>query len=266
VSYILDALRKSEQQRQHGVAPRLLTVHATSGANTQPAFLKYGFIAAVLIGTGIVVGGLHPWQQAQRLSATESTPTKMLESSPPQSLPAPLPVLPETTRESEQEKPVQEALVAVEKPAPAPEVAAPVKQVMDLLPKTPVQTSKLPPKPAAAIPKKKATPVRETTTAPALEKAVPPFQEKSADAAPADTAQEQKVVSMAELPPAIQQEIPAMSIPVHTYSTTPKERVVGINDRLLQEGDYLAPGLRLEQIAPDGVIFSYKNYLFRHGL
>jgi general secretion pathway protein B len=64
----------------------------------------------------------------------------------------------------------------------------------------------------------------------------------------------------------IQQEIPVMSIPVHTYSTTPKERVVGINDRLLQEGDYLAPGLKLEQIAPDGVIFSYKNYLFRHGL
>jgi general secretion pathway protein B len=265
VSYILDALRKSEQQRQHGLAPRLLTVHATSEANTQPAFLKYGLIAAVLIGAGVVVGGLHPWQQAQRLSATESTPTKMLESSPPQSLPAPLPVLPEITRESEQEKPVQEALVAVEKPAPAPDVAT-IKQAMDLLPKTPVQTSKLPPKPAAAIPKKTATPVRETTTAPTLEKAVTPFQEKSADAAPTGTAQEQKVISMAELPLAIQQEIPVMSIPVHTYSTTPKERVVGINDRLLQEGDYLAPGLKLEQIAPDGVIFSYKNYLFRHGL
>jgi hypothetical protein len=265
VSYILDALRKSEQQRQHGLAPRLLTVHATSEANTQPAFLKYGLIAAVLIGAGVVVGGLHPWRQAQRLSATESTTTKMLESSPPQSLPAPLPVLPEITRESEQEKPVQEALVAVEKPAPAPEVAT-IKQAMDLLPKTPVQTSKLPPKPVAAIPQKTATPVRETTTAPALERAVPPFHEKSADAAPADTAQEQNVVSMAELPLAIQQEIPAMSIPVHTYSATPRERVVGINDRLLQEGDYLAPGLKLEQIAPDGVIFSYKNYLFRHGL
>jgi general secretion pathway protein B len=143
---------------------------------------------------------------------------------------------------------------------------ATLKQDRDLLTRTPAPTPKLPPKSAAAIPKETATPVRETTTAPAPEKTVPPFQAKSADAAPTGTAQEQKVVSMAELPLAIQREIPAMSIPVHTYSTTPKERVVGINDRLLQEGDYLAPGLKLEQIAPDGVIFSYKHYLFRHGL
>jgi general secretion pathway protein B len=92
------------------------------------------------------------------------------------------------------------------------------------------------------------------------------LQEKSADAAPADAAQEQKVLLMAELPAAIRHEIPAMSIPVHTYSDTPTERIVGINDRLLREGEYLAPGLKLELIAPDGVVFSYKRYLFRHGL
>jgi general secretion pathway protein B len=92
------------------------------------------------------------------------------------------------------------------------------------------------------------------------------LQGKSADAAPADPAQEQKVLLMAELPTAIRQEIPAMSIPVHSYSDTPQERIVGINDQLLREGEYLAPGLKLERIAPDGVVFSYKKYLFRHGL
>lgn len=71
---------------------------------------------------------------------------------------------------------------------------------------------------------------------------------------------------MAELPAAMQQEIPAMSFPVHTYSSTPTERIVGINDRLLQEGDYVAPGLKVEEIAPDGVVFSYKSYRFRRGL
>jgi general secretion pathway protein B len=101
---------------------------------------------------------------------------------------------------------------------------------------------------------------------PAQQKAVTPVEEKSAEARPADAAHEQRVISMTELPQAIQQEIPAMSIPLHTYSSTPGERIVGINDRLLQEGDYLAPGLKLEQIAPDGVVFSYKNYLFRRGL
>jgi hypothetical protein len=176
-------------------------------------------------------------------------------------------VLPEISRKSEQEKPepVQKSLVAV-KPAPAPKVAI-LKQDMHLLTRTPVQTQKMPPKTAAAIPKERTTPIREITSAPTLEKANTPFQEKFADAAPTNTSQEeQKVIPMAELPPAIQQEIPAMSIPVHTYSSTSKERIVGINGRLLQEGEYLAPGLKLEQIAPDGVVFSYKKYLFLHGL
>jgi hypothetical protein len=34
----------------------------------------------------------------------------------------------------------------------------------------------------------------------------------------------------------------------------------------MREGGYLTPGLMLEQITPDGMIFSYKGYRFRHGL
>ena len=73
-------------------------------------------------------------------------------------------------------------------------------------------------------------------------------------------------MAIAELPVSIQQEIPKMSISVHAYSGTPKERLVGLNERMLREGDYLAPGLLLEQITPDGVIMSYKGYRFRRGV
>ena len=147
----------------------------------------------------------------------------------------------------------------------APEVA-PLEQDARLA-KAPPQTPKPPPA-AAVIPKQTAKPVREAAPAPApaVETPIALLQEKSADAPPADPAQEQRVLLMAELPAAIRREIPAMAIPVHTYSETPKERIVGINDRLLREGEYLAPGLKLELIAPDGVVFSYKRYLFRHGL
>jgi general secretion pathway protein B len=263
VSYILEALRKSEQQRQRGVAPSLLAVPATFEADAQPPFLKYGLTAAALIGAGVAIGWLQPWQQAQRLSAME--PAAVQAAMPRQSLPAPLPVLPETTAKSVQERPVLEPLAAV-KPAPAAEVVAVMRQASRLPARPSAQTRQLPLKPAAAIPKEAAAPAREITAAPAQQSPVAPVQEQSAGAAPADAAQEQSVISMAELPLAIQQEIPAMSIPLHTYSSTPRERIVGINDRLLQEGDYLAPGLKLEHIAPDGVVFSYKNYLFRRGL
>ncbi len=71
---------------------------------------------------------------------------------------------------------------------------------------------------------------------------------------------------MAELPVAIQQELPPMSVSVHAYSGKPAERLVDINGHLLHEGEDVAPGLRLEQITPEGMILSYKGYTFSRGV
>lgn len=57
-----------------------------------------------------------------------------------------------------------------------------------------------------------------------------------------------------------------MTISVHAYSGNPGKRLVGINNRILREGEYVVPGLKLEQITPDGMIFSYKGYSFRRGV
>jgi hypothetical protein len=81
-----------------------------------------------------------------------------------------------------------------------------------------------------------------------------------------ESAQEQKIVAKDDLPLSIQQEIPRMSISGYAYSSVPKDRSVGINDRVFQEGEYPALGLKLEQINPDSLIFSYKNYHFRQSL
>lgn len=269
MSYILDALRKSEQQRQLGVAPRLLTVHATSDSDAPPVFLKYGLLAAALIGAGVAIGWWHPWQQERLLSATATASARVPEATPRDPLPVPQPVLPEVAGRPETPMPVQKTLVAM-RPIAVPEVA-PLEPGTQRLATAPPQTRK-PPSAAPGLPKEKATPVREAAPARApaprvaVETPIALLQGKSADAPPADPAQQQKLLAMAELPPAIRQEIPAMSIPVHSYSDAPQERIVGINDQLLREGEYLAPGLKLERIAPDGVVFSYKNYLFRHGL
>ena len=71
---------------------------------------------------------------------------------------------------------------------------------------------------------------------------------------------------MNELPVSIQQELPALSISVHAYSAKPADRLVGINNRMLHEGDEVAPGLKLEQITPDGMILNYKGTSFRRGV
>src|ERR1017187_2842799 len=109
MSYILDALRKSEQQRQRGVAPSLLTAQISSDMEKQPAFLLYGSVAAILICAGILVGWLRPWQQEKIGTATESIIPKPHESKPSQPVPAPQPLLPEPeiARNPEQVLPVQ---------------------------------------------------------------------------------------------------------------------------------------------------------------
>ena len=57
-----------------------------------------------------------------------------------------------------------------------------------------------------------------------------------------------------------------MSISVHAYSGAPRDRLVGVNNRILHEGEYVAPGLMLEQITLEGMILTYKGYRFRHGV
>jgi len=74
------------------------------------------------------------------------------------------------------------------------------------------------------------------------------------------------VQPLAELPANIKQEVPAMTVLFHAYSSTPSERLVQINNKPMHEGDSLQPGLKLEHITPDGMVFSYKGYRFSTGV
>ena len=228
MSYILDALRKSDQERARGAAPRLSAGQFTSLAPKQDFPLAYGVLAIALVGSGIFIGWLRPWQNEPATRAAQSTIANTSDASPRPASPA----------------------------APAPSAALP------------------PPQPAAQL---------QAVTAPAAAKAeVRAAAKPEARIAPqrsADSGKQQPaasgaallapvpvVISLAELPVAIQQELPPMSISVHAYSGKPKERLVGINNQLLREGASPAPGLTLEQITPEGMIFSYKGYTFRRGV
>lgn len=209
MSYILDALRKSDQQRQRGTTPTLLTAQTTAAEPGQSAYFIYGLLAAVLVGAGIVIGWLHR-SQLER-PAAETIAAKPLESSARQTAAAP---------------------VTPARPAHSLSNAG---------------TRGTLPKAVAAATKDAPTPVPE----------------KSAGG-PTDLIQ--AVMTIGELPASIRQELPGMQISLHLHSTKPENSFVSINNQMLQEGAYPAPGLRLEQITPDGMIFSYKGYRFRRGV
>ncbi len=243
MSYILDALRKSDQLRQRGAAPTLLLGQATAVAPKRPALFSYGLLALVLLGAGIAIGWLRPWQPEPAVPAPVASSAKLPA---PGHSSAPAAVLPGMAPKAEPELRAQNSAPAAQAvPAPAPALARSHGTAG-----TNIDRQGAPPRVVAESSKKFPLPEQRPSA--------------SSDAAP--VAPLPTVMAIAELPVAIQQELPPMSISVHAYSGTAAERLVGINSRLLHEGEYVAPGLRLEQITPDGMILSYKGYRFRRGV
>jgi hypothetical protein len=68
-------------------------------------------------------------------------------------------------------------------------------------------------------------------------------------------------LGFSEIPSQMRDSIP-MSISMLVYSRNVEERWAKINGAKLQEGQELSPGLRLEAITPEGIIFDYKGTRF----
>lgn len=198
MSYILDALRKSEQQRLQQSVPSLGQAPLTQpSAPASGRGRLWGLLAAalLLIG-GIVIGSLRPWQSAAPLPETVAAMPRVPVAEPP-------------------------VAVSPSPPAPAPApVEAPVEPAM------PAPVASPPPPPLAV-----ATPPAPPPAAPASKPAALP--------------------------------LPPITITVHAYAASPRERLAGINGKLLQEGELIAPGLKLEKITEDGVILNFQGQRFR---
>jgi len=67
MSYILDALKKSDQERKRGDVPNLQTVHIPMNAETQTPVLLYGFILFLIIALAFVIGLFVSNQQSDAI-------------------------------------------------------------------------------------------------------------------------------------------------------------------------------------------------------
>lgn len=66
------------------------------------------------------------------------------------------------------------------------------------------------------------------------------------------------------LPPPPQQSIPDYRLTVHVYSADPERRFVIINSRKMREGERSRKDLLVEEITPDGAVLEYKGRRFFH--
>ena len=148
---------------------------------------------------------------------------------------------------------------------PAAPVDAPTPVVAAVAPTAPHPSSApiAPARAPAAVPTAPAPVVVRPAEAPASAPVVVP---PAAPVPAANQAVSDEIRPLADLPAAIKQEIPAMTVLFHAYSSTPSQRLVQVNNKPLHEGDSLQPGLKLEQITADGMVFSYKGYRFSTGV
>ena len=192
MSLILDALKKSEQQRQREKAPGLQSIHQPIAPRAvKPA--RFGWILALIVICNLVLAGFWFWRQ--------------------------------------QSFAVQPAIAA------APVVAKPAET-----PATPTQ------KPERG----------DVSIAPTAEFTQISPQQSAAQ--PKQTAIEQRIEEVNELPDDVRNNLPAMTFSFHVYSENPQQRTIIINNRRMREGDEVSAGLHLQQITEDGVVLLFSQH------
>lgn len=244
MSYILDALKKSDQQRQRGATPTLQTAQSIEPPRQTRRAWLYPTLALAVAAIAFALGSLRPWRTEAVVIAAPGEPAA--------AAPVASPAAPPAVASSPQTPPA------------APNTAA----TQTTAAKEPARIASVEPPPQAmpARPPAQGAPATAPATpsdARAAEKAAaPPVSAAVKD----NKTPDDKVVALADLPASLRAELPPMNITVHAYSRTPKDRLVGVNDKLLREGDTLTPDLVLERITPDGMIFSYKGSRFQRGV
>ena len=69
-----------------------------------------------------------------------------------------------------------------------------------------------------------------------------------------------------DLPEAIKLQLPAIIISAHVYSSNPLQRSIVINNKFMEQGEYVIDDLILHEITSNGAIFDYQGTRFHYGV
>jgi general secretion pathway protein B len=238
MSYILEALKKAQAERQLGNAP---TIHAPApsyaapraGQGAQRRYLALGVGVVVVAAAVALLWPRFAGEQPVRLATV--TPPAVVPVTAPATVPATAPVA----------TPAPPAAVILA-PAPVvPPAPAPVAEVR------PVRV-----KPAPA-------PVVSTASS----SPQPPAQQREAAPAPATVAPQpvgdDQLRTLQQLPDTLQREIPKVAFGGYIYSPTPGESLLLVDKMLRREGEEVAPGLVLERLTPKAAVMNYRGTRYR---
>ena len=238
MSFILDALKKSENARQRQAGPALFEVKVAPPRRAVPLW-------AIAIGLLLLVNGITLSWILLRHHA--SAPRARIEPAPIAASTAPAAATPPAAASSTAMSPASTpGPVTTEASAPAGAGTAPPVTSSASMPLAPgAAADSLPP----------ANLSNPGDFTPALLPAAP----TSGAGAGAATAQLPLYGQIAADPGS---DLPALHMDLHVYDPNPRKRFVMLNMQKLRQGDALANGVTVVKIRPDGVVLSYQGREF----
>ncbi len=232
MSYILDALRKSQQARQPGTKPRTGAVH---NITLSLPVSGWWFALGIVLLLALLTVALFFWRST--VGSLPEAPVEPASSEPVAAAPAAAPATPAVVEKT---------------PVPSPAAAKEIIPVSDLSEQAKVSVPAPPPKKIMAVrPGKKPVKTQriESNQTPVATAAIP----LATDNTPL----------LQEMPQDFQRALPPLAVTIHVYSHDQSQRILFINNREYRQGGEIERGIRVEDIVPDGVVLSFRGERFK---
>jgi hypothetical protein len=250
MSFILDALTRSDQERRGNSVPDLRAVHVPVAPAPPTRSVKfYVLIGALLLNAGL----LFVWIQFRPASPALSGPTqRSVDAMPEESMVTPRA---QARLDRNPEPPVVAMAAAEQQPPDAgsePDVFTAAQ--------TPAEVPETLPPPGVPSDWLYVTPQTLTQGAKA---GTTGFDQREAPA----PATRREILRLNELPPATRDALPPVVFSGHFYSSEPASRLVFVDGgRAVSEGQAVTSDLYVEEIKLDGVVLAFQGYRFRLGV
>jgi general secretion pathway protein B len=243
MSFILDALKKSEIERQRQTMPGLMDAPAALRRGRLPL---WALLLGALLAINVVVLSVVLMRNGTPATAPAGARTASAPAPASASAPAPAPARHDTTAAVEQKPAVDEHFSPLShEPVYAPEIPLP-----------PSDESASSRDAAAGLP---AGSLAQRAAPRAVRRPDPVLVDEDAKD---DNSNNEVLPSINEMNLTGSQAIPELHLDVHVYATKPADRFVYINMRKYREGNTLQEGPVLERIRRDGVVLSYQGLRF----
>jgi general secretion pathway protein B len=265
MSFILDALRKSEHARQRQTGPGLAEVPV---APTRPKTNVWATAAIALLVVNLLAVGILLLRRAQKedaaVSAVPTTPAPVANTAPGPANPtlvAPPPTV--GTPVTQGAAPVRAPIDEPAGPGGRNPLADEVGDASDAI-EGPTQSA------AAAVPEGPRAVVKNGSAqrgGSVVYAPVPEASDLPYSPAPEQPAVQQAAPQAAAMPDADEVSarggVAALHLDLHVYVTQPQQRFIFVNSRKYKEGDTLAEGPVVEQITPDGAVLNFRGSRFK---